>query len=343
MTDPVRVIISSPLEPEQVKRIAAVDARVDVLYEPDLLAVPRYPADHLGVFPELAPAQRRHWDRMTAVAEVSFDFDRRDPARAAEAFPKLRWLQGTSAGLGRFTDRYPLDLTRVTVTTAAGVHAGPLAEFVLAGLLYHVKEFPLLRRWQAEHTWTRYTSRSLAGRRVLVVGLGHVGRRIAAVLSALDVEVIGAVRPGGTADAPGVAQTIEVGAIGDTLSTVDALVLACPLTEQTRGLIDASALARLQPGAVLINIARGEVVDEPAMIDALRFGTLAAAILDVASVEPLPADSPLWDLDNVVISPHSASTVEDENRLITDLFCDNLRRYLDGRPLINVYRPELGY
>ncbi|WP_433261079.1 D-2-hydroxyacid dehydrogenase [Actinosynnema sp. CS-041913] len=338
-----RVVICSPLEPELVARIAAVDPRVEVLYEPELLPVPRYAGDHVGVLPELTAEQRQRWFALTSTAEVAFDFDRRAPAEVNENFPLLRWVQGTSAGLGRLTDRFPLDLSKVVVTTAAGVHAVPLAEFVLTGLLHFVKDVPRLKTWQAEHRWSRYTSRTLSGQRVLVVGLGAVGRHTAAVLAGLGVEVVGAVRPGGTSGAPGVTEVVGFDAIASVLPGVDAVVLACPLTPQTEGLLGAAELAALKPHAVVVNIARGQVVDEAAMTAALASGALRGAVLDVASVEPLPDDSPLWDLPNVIVSPHSASTAANENALITDIFCDNLRRWLDGTPLRNLYRPELGY
>ncbi|WP_035303840.1 D-2-hydroxyacid dehydrogenase [Actinokineospora inagensis] len=338
-----RVVICSPLEPELVARIAAVDPRVEVLYEPDLLPVPAYAGDHVGVLPELTDAQQARWFDLTSSAEIAFDFDRRAPAQINTNFPLLRWIQGTSAGLGRFTDRFPLDLSKVVVTTAAGVHAAPLAEFVLTGLLHFVKDVPQLQAWQAEHRWSRYTSRTLTGQRVLIVGLGAVGRHTATVLAGLGVEVVAAVRPGGTASAPGVSQVVTFDAIGPVLPTVDAVVLACPLTPDTEGLLGATELAALKPDAVVVNIARGQVVDEPALITALSTGALRGAALDVATVEPLPDNSPLWDLPNVLVSPHSASTAANENTLITTLFCTNLRHWLDGKPLLNRYKPDLGY
>jgi phosphoglycerate dehydrogenase-like enzyme len=124
---------------------------------------------------------------------------------------------------------------------------------------------------------------------------------------------------------------------------MDALVLACPLTEQTRGLIGAAELALLRPGAVLVNIARGPVVDEEALVSALRSGHLGGACLDVFATEPLPPASPLWDMPNVIVSPHSAATVAAENGLLTDLFIENLRRWLAGRPLRNTYDRAAGY
>jgi glyoxylate/hydroxypyruvate reductase A len=339
----VTVVISSPLEPEHVAAIRAVDERLEVLYEPDFLATPRYVADHGGELPVLTAEQDRRWHDMLARADVSFDFDRREPERATTNFPNLKWIQATSAGVGQVIPRFDLDLSRVVVTTAAGVHAVPLAEFAVAALFHFTKGFPQLRQWQQQHRWTRYTSQNLAGQRVLVVGLGAVGRATAAKLAALDVHVTAAVRPGGTSTASGVRATVAFSEIDGVLPGMDGVVLACPLTAETEKLISAASFDLVKPGAVLVNIARGQVVDEEAMIAALVDGRLGGAALDVAAVEPLPPTSPLWDLDTVLISPHSASTVATENALITDLFCRNLRRWLDGEPLLNRYDPDRGY
>ena len=344
MTGPrVPLVIASPLEPDLVDRIRAVDSRLDVMYDPQLLATPRYAGDHGGVFAPLTAEQDRCWHDMLARAQVSFDLDRREPERARENFPALQWIQASSAGVGQVLPRFDLDLDRVVVTTAAGVHAEPLSEFVLASLFYFVKEIPLLRRWQAERTWTRYTTDLLSGKRVLIVGLGQVGRRTASKLAALGVEVVGAVRRGGNRDVPEVSHLIEIDEVDELLPSVDALVLACPLTAETEGLISEASFAAMRQGTVLVNIARGQVVDEPAMIEALRSGVLGGAALDVMTVEPLPESSPLWGMESVLVSPHSASTVAVENRLIVDLFCDNLRRWLDGQPLRNVYDRARGY
>jgi glyoxylate/hydroxypyruvate reductase len=339
---PIPVVIASPLEPELVEMIQAVDARLDVMYDPALLATPRYAGDHGGVFTPLTPEQDRQWHNMLARAVIAFDFDRREPERADANFPNLRWLQASSAGVGQVLPRFDLSLDRVVVTTAAGVHAEPLSEFVLATLLYFVKGFPQLRQWQQERRWSRYTSDLIGGKRVLVVGMGAVGRRCAEKLAALGIHVVAAVRPGGSRDVPA-AEVIEMGEIDAELPDVDALVLACPLTPETEGLISAASFAALKPGAFLVNIARGQVVDEPAMISSLQSGNLGGAALDVAWVEPLPPESPLWGMDNVLVSPHSASTVAGENQLIVELFCENLRRWLADKPLLNVYDAERGY
>ena len=342
MSTSVRVLIASAFEPEHVQRIAAVDPRIEVLQAPELLPVPRYEADHHGPARSLSDAELDRWRGMLAAAQVSFDFDWLAPADMAANCPELRWVQATSSGIGQFLQRTGLDRSEITFTTAAGVHAVPLAEFALTGVLYFVKELPLLAERQAAHQWLRYTTRQLAGRRVMVVGLGQVGRKVADVFAAMGVEVWGVARDPGL-EVSSVTRLTDVAGMDALLPGAAAIVLCCPLTPQTLGLLDRRRLRLLPAGAVVVNIARGQVIDEPALIEALADGHLGGACLDVAATEPLPPESPLWDMRNVLISPHSASTVDRENAALTDIFCDNLRRWLDGRPLRNVYSREKGY
>jgi glyoxylate/hydroxypyruvate reductase len=344
----VNILVASPLEAEHVARIEATDPRARLLYEPDLLPVPRYPADHSGVPRALSAAGLGRWSSLREQADVSFDFDWQAPAEMARNCPRLRWVQGTSAGIGGFLERTGLVHTPLVFTTASGVHGTPLAEFTLLGLLHFAKGMPELARWQRRRHWERHAGRQLAGSRVLLVGLGGVGRAVAGLLAAAGVEVVGAGRTerGRSQhgrDVPGVASFVAAAQIGRVLPEVDALVLACPLTEQTRHLIGERELALLRPGAVVVNIGRGQVIDEDALIAALRAGHLGGACLDVFAAEPLPDSSPLWGMANVIISPHSASTVAAENGLLTDLFTDNLRRWLDGRTLRNVFDRAAGY
>ena len=342
-TGELRVLVSSYLEPPLVERIRAAHPGVQVVYRPDLLPVPKYRSDHDGDRRTLSDGQRAEWAALLRDADVCFDFDWEDPSRLAERAPRLAWVQATSSGIGEFLQRNGLVESRDTVfTTAAGVHAGPLAEFTLLGLLYLTKEVPMLLERQQQQHWERYTTRSLSGSRALVVGLGHVGQRISELLSSAGVEVWGAVRRGRTAPAPAV-RTVELPDLREALPEVDALVLSCPLTVQTQGLIGKDELAALPPGALLVNVARGAVVDEEAMVQALSSGHLGGAALDVFATEPLPPASPLWGMSNVLVSPHSASTLADENAAIVDLFIDNLHRYLDGRPLRNVFSRDDAY
>jgi glyoxylate/hydroxypyruvate reductase len=384
----VNILVASPLEPEHAARIEATDPRVSVLYEPDLLPVPRYPADHTGVPRALSAAELDRWSSLRSQADVSFDFDWQAPAEIPRNCPRLRWVQGTSAGIGGFLERTGLVRTSLVFTTASGVHGTPLAEFTLLGLLHFAKGMPELDRWKEQRHWQRYAGRQVAGSSALVIGLGGVGRAVAGLLSAAGVQVTGAGRTergrtdhgrtdhgradhgrtdhgrtdhgradDGRADhgrtdhgrtdqgrdVPGVASYVPVDRIDRVLPDVDALVLACPLTERTRGLIGERELALMRPGAVVVNISRGPVIDEDALIAALNGGHLGGACLDVFATEPLPASSPLWGMPNVIISPHSAATVAAENGLLTDLFTDNLQRWLAGQPLRNVFDRAAGY
>jgi glyoxylate/hydroxypyruvate reductase A len=320
---PLTVLIASPLDAELVERLAAAEPeRVRVIFEPELLPEPRYVADHTGRRRELTADQRERWLAHLRAADVLFDFDWLAEEALPRNAPRLRWVQGTSAGIGERLRRTGLVDTDILFTTAAGVHGSSLAEFVVLGLLYFYRDVPRLQRMQAAHRWERYTNTELAGRRVLLIGLGGVGRTIARRLAALDLEVWGVRRTSGGPPPEGVARVLSFKDFRHALGEIDALVLACPLTERTH---------RLQ------------VVDEPAMASALRAGRLRGAVLDVAEIEPLPDGSPLWDLPNVLVSPHSASTVESENRRIVDLFIENLRRWLDGRPLLNRFDRARGY
>jgi glyoxylate/hydroxypyruvate reductase len=343
MTDPLTIVIGSYLEPELVARIQAAPAAGRVIYEPGLLPVPRYQCDHTGPARPLSDAELDRWRSLTAEADVFFDFDWLDPAGMAKNAPNLRLVQATSAGIGGFMQRTGLDRSGLSVTTAGGIHAVPLAEFALAGALYFVKGVPDLRQRQQARNWERYTTRQLAGQRALVVGLGGIGRQVTATFAALGVEVWGLGRDGGRYDIDGLSRVISRAGLDEALPGTDLLVLCCPLTPQTEGLIGRQQLALLPPHAVLVNISRGQVVDTDALVEALAGGRLGGACLDVFTPEPLPADSPLWGMDNVLVSPHSASTVATENTRLTELFLDNLERLADGRPLRNRYEPERGY
>jgi glyoxylate/hydroxypyruvate reductase A len=337
-----RVLIASPFEAEHVSRIAAVDPRVEVLYAPELLPLARYAADHHGPPRDLSAAELERWRGMLAASDISLDFDWLAPEAMAATCPRLRWVQATSSGVGQFPAVGALAGTGITVTTAAGVHAVPLAEFALAGLLYFIKDFPALEQRKAARHWERYVTRQLAGRRVMVVGLGQVGRQVAALLTAAGVTIWAVAREPAATGPDGV-RVIGRSAMDEALPEMDAVVLCCPLTPETRGLLDARRLRLLPQGAIVVNIARGPVIEEDAMASALADGHLGGACLDVFAAEPLPPGSPLWGMSNVIVSPHSASTVENENALIADLFCANLRRWLDGQPLRNAYSPARGY
>ena len=341
---PVPVLIATWLDRHLADRIAAAEPeRIELIYEPDLLPPPRYEADHYAPARALTDEQRRRWQELLSRAEVAFDFDWERRPHLLERAPRLRWVQATSSGIGTLLEQVGLAGSAVRVTTAAGIHAQPLAEFVLMAALYFTKEMPRLARWKAERHWERFCGHELAGCRMVLVGLGRVGTRIAELSAAMGVEVIGHRRSAREDLPPGVRRVVDLAGLDEALPGADMLVIAAPETPETRRLVDRRRLELLPPRAVLINVGRGSVVDEEALADMLQIGRLRGAALDVFEEEPLPPDSPLWTLPNVIVSPHSASTVLQENNRLVDLFIENLHRYLDGRSLLNEFDSERSY
>ncbi len=336
-TGKVVIFIATPLEAEHVARIRLVaPERLEVIAEPDLWPRPRYVADHKGETSHRRTAeQETRWRRHLARAEILWDFPPADPAGSGgmALAEQVRWVQTTSSGVGQQVKSLGLAGTQVLVTTAKGVHAGPLAEFVFTALLAHVKRLDHLRREQRNHRWERYCGDGLDGKTLAVVGAGLVGQRVAALAGSFGMRTIACVNRPSQARAldMGVEALYGPGQLHAMLAQADAVVCILPHTAETENMIDAAAFAAMKPGAVFVNIGRGATVDEAALIAALGTGRIAFAALDVTAVEPLPTESPLWDMPNVLISPHSASTVARENERITDIFCHNLRCYLDGR------------
>jgi phosphoglycerate dehydrogenase-like enzyme len=349
MADRVTVAIAGPLEQELVDSIRAADPRVYLLHHPDLLPPTRYPNDHRGIdgFRRSTQDERR-WRQMIGRAEVLFGVPGDSPQGLAEAVrgaPGLRWVQATAAGAGEqvgAAELTPDELVRVTVTSAAGVHAVPLAEFCLLGLLAFAKDLPRLLDDQRARRWEHYPTQELRERTLLIVGLGQIGAEIARLADAFGMRVLGLNRSG-AGDCAHVQQTGPIEDLSAWLPRADAVVISLPLTDETRGLIDAAAIATMKPGAILVNVGRGGVVDEPALIAALRDHRLGGAALDVYASEPLDGDSPLWDMPNVLLSPHTAALSLHENERIVALFIENLRRYLRGDELLNRVDPELLY
>lgn len=345
----VVVAIATPLEPALVERVAAVDPRIEVRHAPELLPPVRFPCDHRGVdgFTR-PPADERRWWELLAGADVLFGVPGDAPAGLAEVArrcPRVRWIQATSAGASEqfaAADLTPQQRQRLAVTTAVGVHAVPLAEFALLGLLALTKDIGRIHADQRARRWTHYPNRELAGGTLLIVGLGEIGVATAHRARAFGMRVVGVKRhPGGPI--PDIDEVHPPAALPDLAPAADAVVLSLPATAETRGLFGRELIARLPSHAIVVNVGRGAVVDEAALVTALREGRLAGAALDVTTVEPLPPDSPLWGLPNVLLTPHTMALSPAENARIVDLFADNLRRFLDRRPLRNLVDPELFY
>lgn len=329
------VLIASPFEAElvDVARQAAGD-RAEVVHRPDLLPPMTYAADHDGPADwARTPAEQAEWERLLATADALLGLPREATSDFAAVCPRVRWVQGTSAGMGQTVRRLGMDRTDVLVTTASGVHAGPLAEFVFAVLLNRAKRLVDLAEWQAERRWQRFTGDELAGKTMAIVGPGRIGSRIARVGKAFDMRVWALARRYDQAREAelGLDRLFPTEGLREMLGGADVVVLIAPHTGETEQLIGAAEVAAMRPGATLINVARGAVVDEAAMIDGLESGRIGYAALDVFREEPLPADSPLWSMPNVLISPHCSANAPLENARIAEIFARNLDRWLAGR------------
>lgn len=332
---PLTIVITTPLEQKHVDRIAAASPdRTRVIFRPDLLPPITYESDHTGPAGwKRSAADEAEFRSLLREADVLWDFYRAADAGPLQLSPNLKWVQTTSAGVGQMVRRLGLTESDLIVTTASGVHGQPLTEFVFAALLFHVKSFPTLLAGQRAHRWQRLSTGSLKGMKLALIGPGRIGRETARIAGAFGMEVWAMARTNTPERAAqlGVDRMVGIESLHELLGWADCIVLATPHTDETEQMIDRAAIGAIKPGATLINIARGAVIDEPAMIEALRSGRIGFAALDVVAVEPLPVDSPLWDLPNVLINPHSASTASGENGLITDIFINNLTCFLDGR------------
>lgn len=336
-----RVLIASYLEPEHIDRIRAEAPAVNVVNRPDLIAAPRFQADHTAPM-ERTPEQETEWRELLAEAEILFDFDQTHREDLPALAPKLKWIQATSAGIGQAVKRYGYDQQGWRFTTASGVHARPLAEYCLMVMLMFIKNYPVMEAQKRARHWQRFNNTELRGKSVGIVGLGRIGRDIAQVCQTFGMRVL-ACRRSRTKAPPTVDVQFAPDQLNDLLPQVDFLVLCAPHTPDTDGLLCAERIRLMKAGAVLINIARGALVDQSALKRALQEGRLGGAALDVTDPEPLPADDPLWDMPNVIISHHSASTADTENGKLTDLFIRNLRHYLNGEPLENLLDINLLY
>ena len=339
-SEPVRIVFASYLEPHHVDRIRAVSPRLEVVYEPLLLPRPRFTADHVGHTLQRSEEDEMRWVSLLAGAEVLFDFDRTHLVDLPERAPALKWIQATSAGIGQLVakHRYAERMPGTRFTTASGVHAIPLAEYALMSILMFRRRVPKMLVDQRERRWEPFSSTDLRGRSLAIVGMGSIGTEVARVASEFGMSTRGVKRTVADIDPA----TVHLGALYAfdelhvALRGAEHVVLSAPHTPETERMIGAAELALLSPGAIVVNVARGALVDEPALIDALESGHLGGAALDVFEEEPLSADSPFWTIPNVFICSHSAGASDRENERITDIFCDNLSRYLNDEPLVNL-------
>lgn len=325
------LLVSHRLHAERGADLAAHAQRLGIVLEPVVL-----PADPEG---RLSDADCARLDLAFFSADVFPQYSRQFFSTVRKA-PRLQWLHVFNAGVDH--PIYSEMLARgVRLTTSAGSTAIPIAQTAITGLLMLARNFPRWLAAQRERRWdparTAEFPRDLVGQTALIYGLGSIGSEIARLARALGLKVIGIrrspQRPGDPVDELHPPQKLA-----ELLPRADWLIIASPLTAETRGLVNAGLLARLPKGAYLINIGRGEIIDEAAMIEALRAGRLGGAYLDVFEKEPLPAESPLWDLPKVIISPHNSAAASGNDERVYRMFVANLEHWHQKQALTNEVR-----
>ncbi len=289
----------------------------------------------------VAPGSREEIIEEGRDAEIFFGFCSED---IFPHLPNIKWIQSSSAGMDKHM--YPaLRQSDVILTNAAGLYAKHVADQAFALLLGLARGIHESVRNQDKHQWGGRRSMPMIeidGFKIGIVGMGGIGMEMAKRAKGFDMHVI-AVDAYRKDKPDNVDELVGMDQLSNVMRQVDVVMIACPLTEETRGLINKDNLSVMQPTAFFINVARGPIVNEPDLIEILQEGTIAAAGLDVTEIEPLAAESPLWDFDNVIISPHSAGGSQHRIRRITEFFLDNLERYLKGEELKNVVNKQLGF
>ena len=363
----LHILITFALEPELIEQIRAVDpARIEIEMlgqdQRRLLRGFKYPSEREreavaeglhGAF-ERAEVVFGFWGtELTYALGAAAGHTALTPASAAseggagfsikQAAPQLKWVQLTSAGADRLLNSGFIE-DGLTITTVSGLHATPIGEYILTVMLMWSKGAPQSIRSQLKHEWTRFAPRELHGKTVGIVGIGHIGAEAGRLAKAFGCRVIATKRSATKESSEPYADLIlPPQQLPRLLAESDFVVICVPLTRETRGLIGEPELRAMKPSAVIVNIARGPVIVEQPLLQALREGWIAGAALDVFDQEPLPAEHPLWDMENVILTPHISGGTEIYNERAVAIFGANLRRYLAGKPLQNVVDPARGY
>ena len=339
----LKVAVAVSIDDASADRIHELEPRVKLLRDPALTRPWRWTGDWEGD-PEWqrTPEQQEAFEAMLDEADALFGLPDVSPAalaRTVRANPRLQWLHTTAAGGGgqvRAAQLTDDELERVVVTTSAGMHASTLAEWAVFGVLAGAKGLRRLEADQAARTWgeNRRLMRHVGEMTVLVVGLGGIGAVVAERFSALGATVWGTTRSGEPVEH--VDRLVPIDQLVEAAGQVDAIIATLPGTAHTTGLLGADVFGAVREDTILVNVGRGTVIDEDALLDALDAGRIGFAALDVTAVEPLPTESRLWQHPSVLLSPHTAALSVQEPRRIAELFAANATRLLDGDPLQNV-------
>ena len=328
----IEVLVTTSLDEECKRQITTVSPKINLRDVSDFAD-----AEKSGDF-----SSREQFDAHLAEAEIIYGPG--PPKNVVARAPKLKWIQTPDAGVDGFLDSDIIESSVIVTNTSGGIHAISIAECVLEMMLMFVKKMPLCFQLKQERQWKTFSLTVLHSKTVGIVGLGSIGRQVARLAKGFGMRVLATRRSTRSATCTrNVDILFSKEQLPQLLSESDFVVLALPLTPETNNLIGEEELLTMKPTAYLINISRGNIVDEAALTHALGENWIAGAGLDVFVTEPLPIESRLWELPNVILSPHVAAEIEDYDVQATRLFADNLRRYLSGKRLRNVVDKKRGY
>ena len=327
----IEILATIPLDGDLVRQITGIDRRVRLTNVFDLMM-----AELKG-----EAKAREKQDAPLARAEIIYGFGL--PDDVINRAPKLKWIQTTSAGVDMYLNDDLLK-SRVILTNVRGMHAVTIGEFVLGEMLMFAKGAPQCFQQKQLKQWKPFMPSILYGKTVSIIGLGGIGREIARISKAFGMNVLATRRSARRTDhARYVDRMYPIDDLTTLLGESDFVVLALPLTHETHQLIGEKQLHIMKPTAFLINISRGKIVDERALILSLEENRIAGAGLDVFETEPLPGNSRLWELPNVILSPHIAGGMDRYAEQATAIFCKNLKRYIAGEKLLKVVNKQKGY
>ena len=327
----VNVLVTSGIGDEYLQKIASVSPRIKLTDISDL-----FRAERRG-----DSAAKKKLDDLLAEAEVLYGL--RFPEDVINRAPRLKWVQAISAGVDRLLNTEMVE-SPVKMTNVSGIHTTPIGELVLELMLMFVKQAPLCFQLKQEKQWRRFAPSVLRSQTVGIIGFGSIGREVARLAKAFGMRVVANRRSVKRAGPPRYVDImLPSSQLQRLLAESDFVVLALPLTTETNKLIGEKELRTMKSTAYLINVGRGDIVDEEVLIRALDEHWIAGAGLDVFVTEPLPTDSRLWELSNVILSPHISGGMEDYVQRATDVFSENIRRYLNGKKLLNIVDKKKGY
>ena len=330
MLQEIKVVVTTPIDEGNVLKIKAVGDRISVDQVSPLIVAER-------------KGDLSNEEKLTTLlgqAEVVYGWIHQFPRNLLGRTSRLKWIQVMSAGVDRLSDE--ILKSPIRIVTTSGLHGTPMGEVVLEMMLMFAKDAPACLQMKQARQWKRYTPKLLKGQTVGILGLGRIGREIARLCGAFGMKVIGLRRSEGSPLAE-VDRVYPREQLQQFLAESDFVILALPLTKETQGLIGERELRGMKPSAYLINVARGAVVDEGALIRAVEEKRIAGAGLDVFIQEPLPPDSRFYDLPNVIFSPHISGEMPDYESRATEIFCENLKRYVAGEPFLHEVDKAKGY